>query len=393
MNDFINMSPEQMTGVKFDCKCGLTHSVDLEKVLIGSDILDNIPEIVSQFKDKGRIYIVSDNNTFPIAGKKVCELLESSGFNIKSFMFETKDHQLNPNEKTLGRLLYELGPDISVLIAVGSGVINDVARAVAYRVGVKHIIVGTAASMDGYASDSSPLVIGGFKISSFDAYPKAIVLDTKIMKDAPMIMIQAGLGDVLGKITSLADWNLSRILKNEHYCDVCVDLMKRAVQKCIDNIDNIKTRDEVSIGYIGEALVLAGIAMSIYTSTRPASSTEHYFAHYWDVVAIAEGKEHPLHGNSVGVGTVIACDAYEYMKDLLPKGFDYPKTEYIVSLFKKIDSAINPKDIGISRELFTQSVLHCIDNRIKYGILNFARENGMLEEVALYLTQKYYGKE
>ena len=57
-------------------------------------------------------------------------------------------------------------------------------------------------------------------------------------------MIQAGLGDVLGKITSLADWNLSRILNNEHYCDVCVDLMKRAVQKCIDNIANIKNRDE-----------------------------------------------------------------------------------------------------------------------------------------------------
>ena len=49
-------------------------------------------------------------------------------------------------------------------------------------------------------------------------YPAAIVADVDILKDAPMPMLTAGFGDIIGKFTSLADWRLSHQLNGEYYC-------------------------------------------------------------------------------------------------------------------------------------------------------------------------------
>ena len=58
--------------------------------------------------------------------------------------------------------------------------------------------------MDGYASVVSPLICDGVKVTYDAVYPLAIVCDIDIMKQAPMRMLQAGLGDILGKYTALS---------------------------------------------------------------------------------------------------------------------------------------------------------------------------------------------
>ena len=39
-------------------------------------------------------------------------------------------------------------------------------------------------------------------------------------------MIAAGLGDLLGKFTCLADWKLAKVINGEHYCDKVVELVE-----------------------------------------------------------------------------------------------------------------------------------------------------------------------
>ena len=95
--------------------------------------------------------------------------------------------------------------DTKLVIAVGSGVINDSVKYVTSRAKIPFIIVGTAPSMDGYVSDCSPLLVDGFKTSPLAHLPYAIIGDTEILKTAPDDLVQAGFGDVAGKITALAD--------------------------------------------------------------------------------------------------------------------------------------------------------------------------------------------
>lgn len=291
----------ELAGCSFDCNCGKNHSVDIKKISIGSEVYKEIPDILKEYKDK-KIFVIADSNTYHIYGDKVFQTLQNEGFLLVSHVFETKEN-LIPNEEAIGRLIVEIENDVGMIIAVGSGTINDISRIISYKLNIPYIIVGTAPSMDGYASTVSPLIINGFKKTYEAVYPYAILADMDVIKAAPKEMICAGFGDILGKYTALSDWRLSRNVNSEYYCETCVEMVECAIKKCVDNTEGISSRDSQAIGYLMEALILSGVVMGMVGNSRPASGAEHHLSHYWEIDAISKGTEHPLHGNSVGVGT------------------------------------------------------------------------------------------
>lgn len=113
--------------------------------------------------------------------------------------------------------------------------------------------------------------------------PYGVLADTEIMKNAPQRLIQAGFGDVLGKLTALTDWKLSKELNGDYYCQTCVTLVERALSKVIEHVDGLKKREDDAILYLIEALNLTGVAMGLIGISRPASGAEHMLSHYWEM--------------------------------------------------------------------------------------------------------------
>jgi glycerol-1-phosphate dehydrogenase [NAD(P)+] len=389
MKDIFSIGIEEMPGIDFDCSCGRRHSVEIEKLVVRNGILDELAESLLPFKN-GKLLVVSDTNTYNVFGGKVVERLEQEGFSLKSFVFAAGGHDLIPDERAIGRFLTELEQETSLILAVGSGVLNDLARIVAYRTGKPFAIAGTAPSMDGYASVVSPLIIGGKKITFPGKYPYAILADTSVMRAAPMVMIRAGYGDVIGKLTALADWQLSRIMADEYYCETTAKLVQNGVDKCIASTDGLAAREEGAIRNLIEALVLTGISMGLVGISRPASGTEHQLAHYWEIKSVEAGEEHPLHGNAVGTATVVTAMLYELAADMLPQGIDYPSAGLVIGLLEKIGAATSPKELGISREKFLDSLLNAMYQRDKYTLLRFCHSKGKLTEFADLLTRRFY---
>jgi len=384
-------SISEMAGISFDCDCGRKHSVDIGKIFINNKgIAEEILKSVSQYKEK-EILLVADTNTYEAYGSFVERILSDSGFKLRTFIFKTRQ-QLVPDEKALGLLLAEIEVKTSLVLAVGSGVINDVCKHVCYKTGKPFIIVATAPSMDGYASVVSPIILNGIKKTLPGKYPLAIIADTAVLKNAPIDMLRAGFGDIIGKLTALDDWKLSKIINNELYCETCVKLIENALDKCISNVDKFLARDEQAVSYVMEALVLSGVAIGLHGDSRPASGAEHNFAHYWDMDAISRNAEHPLHGNSVAVGTVVTAYVYEYMKPYLPDGLPNTDPQKIIGLLKRLGSCYSPKDIGISRELFIDSMYKAYKLKPRYTIFNLAEEKGMLDKITKELTEIFYGR-
>jgi glycerol-1-phosphate dehydrogenase [NAD(P)+] len=56
---------------------------------------------------------------------------------------------------------------------------------------------------------------------------------------------------------------------------------------------------------------MAGVAMQISCSSRPASGSEHRFSHLWEMQALGHGREAVPHGFKVGVGSLAAAALYE----------------------------------------------------------------------------------
>ena len=392
MNEILNMTINEMPQTEFECSCGHRHSFGVHDMSIRKGAIEDLPKMAEPFKD-GKILVVFDNNTYKVAGKKAVELLKDNGFHVKELLFDCGDDILIPDEKTLGRIVQEQDLDVKLMVAVGSGVINDSVKFVTSRSGLPYIIVATAPSMDGYVADGAPIISQGYKYSPQAHLTYGLIGDTDILQTAPQDLIQAGFGDVVGKITALADWDLAVKANNDYRCDTCVTLVQRALDKCFAKATGLKKRDAESLGELLEALTMTGVAMALVNISRPASGAEHMLSHFWEMDYIARGLNPNHHGIQVGVATPVIARFFEELSDILPEGTGElcPSHEEIEALLESAGAPTSPKQIGIGKELFHESLLKGYTVRPRYSIMQFAKDHGRLEEIADKITEEIYG--
>lgn len=389
MASILDRPISQWAGMEYSCACGKSHKVDIQAIRVGSGVMQELPGIL---RDLGasHIFLVTDNYTYEAAGRQVEQLLDQAGLAYHKRVFQTET-PLVPNEYALGSVLAAMTSQDDMLLAVGSGTLNDVTKYVSARTGIPYVIAATAPSMDGYASTVAPTILDGFKTTLPAVYPAAIVADVDILKDAPMPMLTAGFGDIIGKFTSLADWRLSHQLNGEYYCPEVAGVIEAAVETCAANAQALAQREPQAIQAVTEALILSGLAMGMVGVSRPASGAEHQMAHYWEMDALRRGEVHPLHGNAVGVGTVLAASLYEMAAEYLPQGFAAPDKGQILACLQAAGSCADPKELGIRRELCLESLLHAMELRDRFTVQKLLEQKGKLSLCAQELVARYYG--
>ena len=389
MASILDRPISQWAGMEYSCACGKSHKVDIQAIRVGSGVMQELPGILRAW-GPSHIFLVADNYTYEAAGRQVEQLLDQAGLAYHKRVFQTET-PLVPNEYALGSVLAAMTSQDDMLLAVGSGTLNDVTKYVSARTGMPYVIAATAPSMDGYASTVAPTILDGFKTTLPAVYPAAIVADVDILKDAPLPMLTAGFGDIIGKFTSLADWRLSHQLNGEYYCPEVAGVIEAAVETCAANAQALAQREPQAIQAVTEALILSGLAMGMVGVSRPASGAEHQMAHYWEMDALRRGEEHPLHGNAVGVGTVLAASLYEMAAEYLPQGFAAPDKGQILACLQAAGSCADPKELGIRRELCLESLLHAMELRDRFTVQKLLEQKGQLISCAQELVERYYG--
>ena len=304
-----------------NCSCGLVHSCDIEDIFIEKGANKKIPALISAagYKD---VVVVSDNNTHPLCASDIATDLKAHGIKVAEMIY-VSDGVLVPNEKAIIKLLEKVTTKTDIIIGLGSGVINDICKYVSFKLRLPYIIVATAPSMDGYASTGAAMIIENMKITYSAHVPKAIIGDTDILRMAPIDLIKAGLGDMIGKLSCLNDWKISHLVTNEILCNNIYELTENAVRQCINNIDGILGRNEDSIQRLMEGLVVVGIAMSYMNNSRPASGSEHHLSHFYEVISIMSGEKCFLHGIDVAYSTAVTNALRKMLSTENPVNFTY----------------------------------------------------------------------
>jgi len=305
------------------CTCGKTHTVAIDDVVVGKGVIARLPEFVAKYGAK-KPFILADCNTYKAAGEAVADILKTNGIAYSSYVFQ--NDALEPDEEAVGSAIMHYDSSCDLIIGVGSGVINDIGKILSNVTGRKYIIVGTAPSMDGYASATSSMSMDGLKVSLNSRCADVIIGDIDILKQAPEHMLKAGLGDMLAKYVSIAEWRIAHIITGEYYCERVAQLIRTALKKCVDNAEGLLKRDEAAVQAVFEGLVIGGVAMAYAGVSRPASGVEHYFSHVWDMRGLEFGTQVDLHGIQCAMGTMKAVELYEAVKGMTPdreKAFAY----------------------------------------------------------------------
>lgn len=286
------------------CDCGKSHSCPIQEVWIEHGAIQKLTAFCASYQN---ILLVADENTFAAAGEAVERALANQKRNRVIFDGKTL---LIPNEDAIARVQACLsGTDL--IVGIGSGVIQDLCKYVSFFSKVPYVIVATAPSMDGYASTGAAMILGGMKETVAAGLPLAIIADTAVLKDAPMEMICAGYGDIIGKYSALCDWRLSLTVNGEYFCQAIYDTTYRMITETHAQAQGLLQRNEESIAALTEALVTVGIMMSFAGSSRPASGSEHHLSHFFEITGIVHGEEYFPHGVDVAYSTVITAKLRE----------------------------------------------------------------------------------
>lgn len=197
-------------------------------------------------------------------------------------------------------------------VAVGAGTLNDLVKMAAHELERRYVVVGTAASMDGYTGAGAPMSSNGVKITVNCTAPQVVVFDLEVTARAPQWMVASGYGDLAAKIPGGADWILADAAGVEPIDEDVWSLVQSGVRDALAHPTELAAGAPEAFEGLVNGLVLSGLAMQVHGGTRPASGAEHYFSHIWELDHLGADDDPPLsHGFKVAIGTLAMLAFYE----------------------------------------------------------------------------------
>lgn len=283
------------------CECGRDHELRTKLVVCEYGALKSFDKYMADCGLSGYRTVIYDTNTYALpsmthipADEEI--ILEAQGLHSEKGMIED---MMKSFKRT---------PDY--IVTVGGGTLMDFARYSAYKLGIPFVAVPTIVSSDGFTADICSIIIDGQKKSIAMQAADAVVCDMDIVSGAPMFLTIAGVQDILAKYVSIADWKIAHLVSGEYFCEkVCamaqeaLDIMRR----CADDLVAGKAPDYEAMAY---TQMLSGLTMQILSNSRAASGAEHLVAHLVEMKPRGFEKAHGMHGECVGVGTIMCAKAY-----------------------------------------------------------------------------------
>jgi glycerol-1-phosphate dehydrogenase [NAD(P)+] len=284
--------------------------VPLRAVESGPGALAAVPAVLGRFGPIAELALVVDGTPMTYRDGDVhaaVRRLLPAGTPTRTVTAVGGDHGPVLDEATVAAAL-GAARGASLLLAVGSGTVTDLAKQVAAELDVPVVVVQTAASVNGYADSLSVLVRNGAKRTAPSTWPSALVIDHDVLRGAPDRLTRAGVGDATAAWTAPADWYLACALGLDRAFDGGV------LQPVLDAAEGLLTADPdtpEALTALVDTLTLGGLSIGATGTTAGLSGCEHLVSHLLDMAAMADGTAHDLHGAQVGVASVAAAALWE----------------------------------------------------------------------------------
>jgi len=287
-----------------ECDCGCKHECTIKDIVIENNVIPKVGEILKRNDFPKKLLLVADKTTIKVADGIIESLKD---FELTTYIY---DYLRVSTMKDVNMVEKYIDNGIEAVIGVGTGSIHDTCRLASARKNVPLCLFATAPSMDGFASDSAPIVDNNFKITYHAKSPSVIITDPSILAKSPVELKRAGYGDMVAKYVAIIDWKVSNLISGESYCDKVQELTRFATDRVFLMSKKVELEDEEAATKIFEGLLMTGIAMSFTKTSRPGSGCEHILAHYIECVQLLDGIIPDFHGEDVGVTTLIILKFY-----------------------------------------------------------------------------------
>lgn len=302
------------------CPCGREHAMTTAYCVIEPGCMEKLDSYLHAYGLEGHGVAIYDEHTYVAKG-----LVRPTGKTEVILPAENLHADNHGVELAMARI-----PEgCDYLIAIGSGTVHDITRYCAHEKGIPFVSCPTAASVDGFCSSVAAMTWNGFKKTWTAVAPKIVVADLNVIAQAPMFLTRSGFGDMIGKFIALTEWKIGHVLTGEYLCDRIYDMTLEATQAVVNSSRQILAGDLGAYEKLTYGLLMSGLAMQMLGFSRCASGAEHHISHFIEMhPAALHADSQALHGEKVGVGTLMAAREYARLaeEESLPWK-DYPAIE------------------------------------------------------------------
>ena len=310
------IAAEDPTGQLVPCELG--------QLVVGPNALTQLTSCVAAFAPAGRrahVVLLVDETVIHREGSDVKAVVAadlSNSFDLTTVVLSDGHPELHVSEPVVQAAL-DGSEGADVVVALGGGTISDIGKlVVAERPGLRIVTVMTAASVDGYTDNVSVILRDGVKRTIPSCWPDVVLADAETVAEAPSRMNRAGYGEMTSMYVAPADWRLAALLGIDlTYHRGPVALLEALGPRLDACAGGVATGEPQAVQELTWALALRGIATGVAGTTACLSGVEHLVSHMLDVRAAQLHLPTGLHGEQVGVGSVIAAAAWELLFERL----------------------------------------------------------------------------
>ena len=276
--------------------------MDLKKkidVRINKNLASKIDKIISEMGfNFNEILFVSDE----IIWENNQQFFKKNFNNQFANFLILKTPQANEN---FVNIIVKNAQNCKLILAFGSGTINDLCKYSAKKLNKDYIILISALSMNGYASKNASISINNHKKTLEAKLPIAVLCDLLILKNAPQNLNKAGLADVLCFYSCNFDLILNHYVFLQEINFPALKIQQKIIKNFVQNYKNFTINDDKFLRNLLKIILISGWAMTIANSSAPASQSEHLLAHVL-TMKYPERTSDILHGRMIASATILS---------------------------------------------------------------------------------------
>ena len=224
----------------------------------------------------------------------------------------------------------------------------------AHMAGIPMVSVTTSLGHDGIASPVSTLTTDWGTDSYGVVMPVAVVVDLDRVRNAPVSLSTAGIGDVVSDLSAVADWELAATDTGEQVDGLAAAMARTAAQAVLHQPGTARSDQFLTV--LAESLILSGMAMAVAGSSRPASGGDHEIMHAINQLYPGTAS----HGELAGVGALFCT----HLRDELEQ------FNLFASCLQRHGLPRTPADLGLSISAFSAAVAYApVTRPDRYTIL------------------------
>ena len=284
-------------------------SIPFKSIVIRETLDGAEPDLLEAIGYRGKaLAVVSDHFTHDVLAGRLVRRMSAKGFTVDDVVWQT------PVCSDVGvEQLRGLTEGAEVLIAVGSGTINDSVKYAAFLDG-KPFSTFPTSPMTAHFAGSASVSIDGMKQSIPAHHAEGVFVDLRVLCNCPQRLVWSAYADVVCRTTAQVDWLLSQQLLGTSYHDTVYHLLAPDEPALMAEPETVAAGDIEAIARVTRMNGLMGLGTAFAGTTHHGSMAEHMLSHFIDMFA---GDVHPgtTHGEQVGVATLAMNRLHHHILD------------------------------------------------------------------------------